>query len=149
MSVLDKPGMASVFADDPRVRLAVLFGSSRDGVVRSGSDVDIGVLLLPPPTPLEFYRFYQKMASRLDGIAELDLVDLASSGSVLAFEALCGERLFVREPETVAAFVSFVSRQYEDDMLHAAAAGGDHATIGPDGLGSRLARPPRPATAAA
>lgn len=121
MTFLDKPGLAAALARDPRVQLAVLFGSSRDGVVRPDSDVDIGVLLSPPPSPLEFYRFYQETASRLGGIAELDLVDLSSSGSVLAFEALCGERLFVRDPDAVAAFASLVARQYEDDMLHAGA----------------------------
>jgi len=38
-----------------------------------------------------------------------------------AFEALCGRRLFVRDPEAVATFSSRVAREYEDDMLHAAA----------------------------
>jgi predicted nucleotidyltransferase len=122
MTVLDKPGITTAFSEHPRVQLAVLFGSSRNGLVRPNGDVDIGVLLSPPPSPLEFYRFYQETASRLGDIAELDLVDLSSSGSVLAFEALCGERLFVRDPEAVATFASLVARQYEDDMLHAAAA---------------------------
>ena len=55
MIVLDKPALAKAFADDPRVQLAVLFGSSRDGVVRPGSDVDVGVLLSLPFSPLDFY----------------------------------------------------------------------------------------------
>lgn len=121
MTVLDKPALAVVFAREPRVQLAVLFGSSRDGWVRQGRDVDIGVLLAPPLPPLEFYRFYQATASRLEWIDELDLVDLRSAGSVLAFEALCGDRFFVRDADAVAAFASLVARQYEDDMLHAAA----------------------------
>ncbi len=82
--------------------------------------MDIGVLLFPQPSPLAFYRFYQETAARLGAIAELDLVDLCSAGSVLAFEALCGERLFVRDAEAAASFTSLVARQYEDDMLHAA-----------------------------
>ena len=121
MTVLDKPALAAVFARDPRVQLAVLFGSSRDGFVRPGSDVDIGVLLAPPLSPLEFYRFYQQTAARLKGIDPLDLVDLHSADSILAFEALCGVRLFVRDADTMAAFTSQVARQYEDDMLHATA----------------------------
>jgi predicted nucleotidyltransferase len=120
MTVFDKSMLADRFAGDPRVQLAVLFGSSRDGVVRPGSDVDIGVLLSPTLSSLEFYRFYQETAARLGVIAELDLVDLRSASSVLAFEALCGDRFFVRDEEAVAAFASLVARQYEDDMLHAA-----------------------------
>ncbi len=101
--------------------MAVVFGSAKDGVVRPGSDVDIGVLLSPALTALEFYAFYQETATKLGIIPELDLVDLNHAGSVLAFEALCGRRLFVRDAEAVATFSSRVAREYEDDMLHATA----------------------------
>ena len=116
---LDMETLISAFAEDPRVVLAVIFGSAKDGTVRQGSDVDIGVLLSPTLTPLEFYAFYVETTARLSTIPELDLVDLNHAGSVLAFEALCGRRLFVRDPEAVAAFSSRVAREYEDDMLHA------------------------------
>jgi hypothetical protein len=65
---------------------------------------------------LEFYDFYQRVASRLSGIDDLDLVDLSAASSVLAFEALCGRRLVVKDPEQVATFASETARQYEDDM---------------------------------
>lgn len=113
--------LSAVFAKDPRVVLATLFGSARDGLVRDGSDVDIGVLLNPTLTPSEFFAFYVEMTARLSTIPELDLVDLNHAGSVLAFEALRGHRLFVRDNETVAKFSSQVAREYEDDMLHASA----------------------------
>ena len=113
--------LAAALGADPRVVMAVLFGSARDGEVRPGSDVDIGVLLSPAPTPLEFYAFYQETAARLSGIPELDLVDLNGANSVLAFEALCGRRLFVRDADAAATFASRVAREYEDDMLHASA----------------------------
>ncbi len=118
---LDMAALGAAFAEDPRVILATIFGSAKDGTVRSGSDVDIAVLLSPALTPLEFYAFYVEMTARLSTIPELDLVDLNHAGSVLAFEALCGRRLFVRDPEAVATFSSRVAREYEDDMLHAAA----------------------------
>jgi len=111
--------LCGVLEQDPRVVLAVLFGSARDGTVRPGSDVDIGVLFSSIPSPLEFYEFYQSLATQLPDIAELDLVDLHRAGSVLAFEALCGHRLVVRDAECVSAFASQVSRQYEDDMMRA------------------------------
>jgi len=50
---------------------------------------------------------------------EVDLVDLNRASSILAFEALCGRRLVVRDPDAVATFSSRVARQYEDDLLHA------------------------------
>jgi predicted nucleotidyltransferase len=117
---LDMDALTAAFAADPRVVLVTIFGSSQGGTVRDGGDVDIGVLLSPVCTSLEFYEFYQEMANRLSAIPDLDLVDLNRAGSVLAFEALCGRRLLVRDDETVAAFASLVARQYEDDMLHAA-----------------------------
>ncbi|MEI8120832.1 MAG: nucleotidyltransferase domain-containing protein [bacterium] len=118
---LDMNALAAAFSEDPRVVLATLFGSSKEGIVRPGSDVDIGVLLSPALTPLEFYTFYVDLTAKLSSIPELDLVDLNRAGSVLAFEALCGRRLFVRNNEAVAAFSSRVAREYESDMLHAAA----------------------------
>jgi len=118
---LDLGALTAAFADDPRVVLAVLFGSAGAGTVHQGSDVDIGVLLSPALTPLEFYAFYVDMTARLSTVHELDLVDLNHANSVLAFEALRGRRLFVRDHEAVAAFSSQVAREYEDDMLHAMA----------------------------
>ena len=116
---LDLVQLTDVFAQDSRVVLAVLFGSAKDGTVRQGSDVDIGVLLSQALSPVCFFNFYVEMTSRLNSIGELDLVDLNHAGSVLAFEALSGRRLFVRDPDAVAAFSSQVARQYESDMLHA------------------------------
>lgn len=116
----DMDKLATAFAEDSRVVVAVLFGSARNGTVRAGSDVDIGVLLSPALPPLEFYAFYVAMTARLSSIAELDLVDLNHAGSVLAFEALCGRRIFVRDPAALAGFASRVAREYESDMLRAA-----------------------------
>jgi len=118
---LDVDAVKEALDAEPGVLLATLFGSAKDGLVREGSDVDIGVLLSPRLSPIEFYEFYQRVASRLPSVDELDLVDLAHADSILAFEALCGRRLIVRDPEAVAGFVSEMARQYEDDMLHAAA----------------------------
>jgi hypothetical protein len=52
----------------------------------------------------------------------LDLVDLNHADGVLAFEALSGRRLVVRDADAAAAFQSRGAREYEDDMLHALAA---------------------------
>jgi predicted nucleotidyltransferase len=116
---LDFETIGQVLAAEPQVVFAFVFGSSQDGVVKDGSDVDLAVFLDPRPEPLEFYQFYQHLASRLAFIPDLDLVDLANADSVLAFEALCGKRLFVRSPERLAEFSSYTARQHEDDLQHA------------------------------
>lgn len=117
---LDFDRLAAALASDSRVVFATLFGSARDGNVRDGSDVDIGVLLSKALAPEDFFAFYQETASKLREISELDLVDLNNAGSVLAFEAISGRRLLVRDSEAVAGFVSRVAREYEDDMRLAA-----------------------------
>ena len=116
---LDLQALTAALAEDSRVVLATVFGSARDGNVREGSDVDIAVLLSPQPSPVEFYDFYVSLANRLKTIPELDLIDLGRANSVLAFEALCGRRLVVRDAKAATASASAVARQYEDDMLHA------------------------------
>ena len=116
---LDIKAIKAAFLSDPRVVFVTLFGSAKDETVREGSDVDIGVLLSPEPTSLEFYAFYQQVAAKLDIISELDLIDLSHADSILAFEAVCGKRLLVRDDEKTAEFVSLTARQYEDDMMHA------------------------------
>ena len=68
---------------------------------------------------LEFYEFHTQIATKLEMIADLDLIDLNHANSILAFEAICRKRLFVRDHEKTAEFVSLTARQYEDDMLHA------------------------------
>lgn len=118
---LDFQQLADALSADPRVVFATLFGSSRDGTVNPGSDVDVGVLFATPLSPVEFFDFYVDLTARLSTISELDLVDLNSANTILAFEALCGRRLFVRNPERLAEFSSYTARQYEDDMLHAKA----------------------------
>jgi predicted nucleotidyltransferase len=118
---LDTEALAKALNDDPRVVLATLFGSARDGVIRPGSDVDVGVLLSPVLGPVEFFDFYVALTARCPAIPELDLVDLNHSGNVLAFEALSGRRLVVRDADAAAEFQSRVAREYEDDMLHASA----------------------------
>ena len=57
----------------------------------------------------------------MSAIPWLDLVDLNQANSILAFEALYGRRLRLRDGDLVAAFSSQVARQHEDDMPHATA----------------------------
>ncbi len=116
---LDFAQLADAFAEEPDVVLAILFGSSKGGDVSPGSDVDIGVLLSPEPTPVQFFELYLRVTRRLEMLSEVDLVDLNRASSILAYEALCGRRLVVRDPDAVATFSSRVARQYEDDLLHA------------------------------
>ena len=84
---------------------AWLFGSRSSGRARPDSDFDIAVLAAQPLT----------LEDAMGG-TRVDLVDLRSSSPVLHFEALSGERLFVRNPEEVARFSSLAAREYESAM---------------------------------
>jgi predicted nucleotidyltransferase len=120
MNPLDLTALTEALSREPGVELAMLFGSAKDGTIPTEGDVDVGVLHRPALTPLEFFALHQRLTSRLAMAADLDLVDLGRANSILAFEALCGRRLLVRDADTVAEFSSLVARQYEDDLLHAA-----------------------------
>ena len=96
------------------VLAAWLFGSSQDGVVRPGSDVDIAVLSDSLPSLEERLELQSHLAHATQ--EEVDLVWLNGASSVLRFEALQGRPLYCRDPERRAEFASLAAREYEDDM---------------------------------
>lgn len=116
---LDMDALKDAVSGYPNVILAALFGSARDGLVRQGSDVDLGVLLAPPLSAEGFLEFASELGARLRHLPFLDVVDLNHADSILAFEALQGRKILVRDPDAVAAFASLAARQYENDMARA------------------------------
>ena len=100
----------------PEVDAAWLFGSAKEGIVRPGGDVDIGILLRTGSHNLpEIHLTLQRVLNSDD----VDLVELTPDlDSILAFEVLNGARLLVRDVERVAELSSLVSRQYEDEMAY-------------------------------
>ncbi len=92
-----------------------LFGSARQGDIRVGGDVDIGVLFAVKPglDALAECRARLQMALGFD---DIDLVSLNDASPILRFEALCGTRIHCADEDRCAEFASLTAREYEDEM---------------------------------
>jgi len=115
--------LKDILAADRRVRLAVVFGSTARDTERSGSDLDVGVLVEPdcesgPPLDV--------VLSRATG-RPVDLVHLDAAPPLLRFEvARDGVVLVERVPHAWADFRARAMTDWWDwaptaRMLHAAA----------------------------
>ena len=115
MPIMAKEEMVERLADleraNPSLELAVLFGSTAKGRARSRSDLDIAVR---GDELLDLDALYVVLAPRL-ATERLDLVDLRTAGSVLAFEvARHGQLLYERDAGTFRSFQALASRRYCD-----------------------------------
>jgi predicted nucleotidyltransferase len=114
---VDLQALETFFRQDPNVVLAVLFGSSANGTVKMGSDLDVAILFHQPPPPGSVYLdYYLKLCDAIPAIEVVDLVNLNTANPILAFEALSGRIVCKNDPEAAAAFTSLVCREYEDAM---------------------------------
>lgn len=86
--------LTAALQSDDRIRLAVIFGSAARGTSSSQSDIDVGVLGLPPGD-------LPKTAVRLARVAgrEVDLIDLASAPPLLRVEIARDGVLLVARPQ--------------------------------------------------
>ncbi|MBL7112389.1 MAG: nucleotidyltransferase domain-containing protein [Bacteroidales bacterium] len=100
----------------PEILFAFLFGSAQDGEIREGADIDLAVwveddtkraLLIP--------RIIGVVETVTQGVS-CDLTLLNTAGVQLAFEALTGRELFIRNEamDQYAAWYSLTCREYED-----------------------------------
>jgi len=94
---------------------AWLFGSAQDGVVRPGSDIDVGVLFAQRPSLDQLADLRAGVQAALD-YDEVDLVPLNGASPILRFAAISGRPVYTRDPEQRATFVSLTAREYEDEM---------------------------------
>lgn len=110
--------LAHFFSIDDNVLFALLFGSAKDGRLRSGSDLDLAVYFSTPPrSGIEEFEYYAAICELLQArVEKVDLVILNRANVILAFEALSGRFLVKKDPEAAAGFQSLISRQYEDIM---------------------------------
>jgi predicted nucleotidyltransferase len=101
----------------PDIIFAYLFGSSQNGTVKPGSDVDIAVYYTGNDL---FARFgvEAQVEKAVGGGVPIDVVMLQKADPILAFEALRGKQLFVRD-ENREEYVSFYTRTcrlHEDEI---------------------------------
>jgi uncharacterized protein len=98
----------------PEIEGAWIFGSAKEGIVRPGGDIDIGVLMKKGSDSIGDIHLELQRALNSD---EIDLVDLGNcEDPILGFEVLSGKRLFVQNIERVAEISSLIAREYEDEM---------------------------------
>ena len=107
--------LEKVFEPINNVVAAWVFGAAKDGYVKSGSDLDIGVLFsaLPSLDERVILREYLQKSLQFD---DIDLVILNEASPITRFEAICGRLVFVRDQNRWAEFFSLTAREYEDEM---------------------------------
>lgn len=99
----------------PEVDFALLHGSSADGEVKSGSDIDIAVWL-NTENSLKLYNSIFTAVEKTCLCGKIDIGFLNKSDVVYRFEALKGKLLFARDIELYQGFYSLTCRLYENQM---------------------------------
>jgi predicted nucleotidyltransferase len=117
MTLLDLSALSCVISSQfPEVAFAYLFGSSKGGRVKKGSDVDIAVYYTGQDI---FVRLsVEEALEKAFPDVVFDIVEIQKADPVLSFEALSGSQLFVR-PEATEVYLDFYTRTcrlYEDCM---------------------------------
>ncbi|MGI9953379.1 nucleotidyltransferase domain-containing protein [Moorellaceae bacterium AZ2] len=100
------------FAGQPRVRMAFLFGSLAKGRARRDSDVDVGVYLEPGYTRQDISRMWNELEDLVE--TKVDLLVLNEADPSLAWAALRGKRLLVRDFGFYLQYMLDISREAED-----------------------------------
>ncbi len=116
---IDLERLAAVLSDVESIQYAMVFGSARDGIVHTGSDLDVAVSLTDQDAE-NVDRLLEIVGKVEDALGvTCDLTVLNTAGPVLRHEALKGHILFVR-PGREEEFVEFYVRtcaEYEDLMV--------------------------------
>ena len=115
MSKVDWDGLETVLDATAGVEAAWVFGSARDGEVREGGDLDIGILWDETPALMSLADLRARLQLKLK-IDDIDLVTLNAASSITRFEALSGRAVLCRDLHLRAEFASLTAREYEDDM---------------------------------
>jgi predicted nucleotidyltransferase len=96
----------------PDIPFAYLFGSAQNGVVKPGSDIDVAVYY-KGTDPFARFNVEEQIALAIGRRLQVDIVMLRNANPVLAFEALKGKLLFVRE-ECMDEYADFYTRTWRD-----------------------------------
>jgi predicted nucleotidyltransferase len=109
--------LSDFFVRDKNVACAIVFGSSQNGSINPGSDLDVGILFhTPPKNSIEEFEYYRKLCDYTDFADVVDMVVMNNANEILAFEILNGRYVDKKDPEKTAEFFSYTCRVYEDTM---------------------------------
>jgi predicted nucleotidyltransferase len=100
----------------PEIPFAHIFGSSADGIVKAGSDIDIAIWY-NGTDPFMKVKVLETIEPFIKNIPA-DIVNIYNADPLLAHEALAGKVLFVREEQKslYATFYSKIAAEYEDKI---------------------------------
>lgn len=115
MQHLDWEKLQNMWHHHPQVIAVWVFGSAQDGFVRTGSDVDFGVLFYEKPRLDDLVDLRAELQETLQ-LEDIDVVPLNDASPILRFEALCGRCLYSADDVRRVEFTSCASREYEDEM---------------------------------
>lgn len=104
--------LRAFFSDHLNVGMAFLFGSRARGKTGPESDVDIAIYLLPGYTRQNIYDIWNALEDMLR--KKVDLLLLNDSAPLLAWSALKGKRLFIRDSNFYVQYMLDISREAED-----------------------------------
>ncbi len=100
----------------PEVILAFLMGSSKDGYIALGGDIDVALYVNDKPTfdlRVRVLDIVERFAPGVHG----DIGFLNNVEPVYRFEALKSRLLFTRDQETYLNFFSLTCREYESQIF--------------------------------
>mgnify|MGYP003979749821 CR=1 FL=1 len=98
----------------PEIAFAGVYGSSSDGIINPGSDIDIAVYLKEKNYSV-VSRILEVLDSQYPGI-KTDLTLLNDAGIILRFEVLKGKFFLINDWDLYAWFYSLTCREYEDEI---------------------------------
>jgi hypothetical protein len=98
----------------PEILFAFLFGSRHNGRPRPDSDWDVAIYLDDALTAKERFDLRRHLSAELEDLGKVDLVVLNEAPPILAHEALCGERLLMRDRSRFASFLVLTLGLAED-----------------------------------
>lgn len=100
----------------PEIGFALLMGSSRDGIVPAGGDLDIAVSV-KTGLNLALLERIEAIARRFVPEVAVDIGLFNRAEPVYRFEALKGRLLFARDQEEYLHAFSLTCREYESQMV--------------------------------
>ena len=100
----------------PEIPFAHIFGSSANGVIKVGSDIDIAIWY-NGSDPFIKVKVLETLEPIVNNIP-VDIVNICNTNPLLAHEALAGSVLFIREDQKTlyASVYSKIAAEYEDKI---------------------------------
>jgi predicted nucleotidyltransferase len=100
----------------PEIPFAHIFGTSANGVVKKGSDIDIAIWY-NGTDPFIKVKVLETIEPFVKNIP-VDIINICNANPLLAHEALAGNVLFAREEQKsfYASYYSRIAAEYEDKI---------------------------------